>query len=276
MNDFLRLFSLGIGTWFESWSFIFRNKLAHYFVFPVLLSVLLGAGAIVFIKNGIDLVLSLLNPYMEYTALPNGNWWTKSIEIFSNLGTYAIAFILWVISIYTFSKVNKYFILAFMSPVMALLSERTETILTGAKFPFDGAQLVRDVVRGVGLAIRNFFVEFFLTIVVLWGAELLITIFLPPLGVLLSPVFFLLSLLIGAYFFGFSTLDYYNERKRLSYKESVEYIRSKKGLAIGNGILFSLLFLIPVVGVTISTITCTVAATLAMHKENVRSSLSNK
>jgi len=62
-------------------------------------------------------------------------------------------------------------------------------------------------------------------------------------------------------------MDYYNERQRLSFGESIKSVRNKKGIAIGNGTIFSMIFMIPVIGVTISTVTCTVAATIALDKE---------
>jgi len=267
MNVFFRHFSLGVGTWFESWRFIFRNGLIHYFIYPILLSILLGMGAVALIRKGVDFVMSFVTPHLDYVAMPNSGWWERTLDVLADIGKYGISFILWIIAWYTFQKVSKYLILALMSPVMALLSEKTETILTGKLYPFDGQQLVRDIVRGIGLAIRNFFVEIFLTVILIWGLDLFLTIFIPPLGIILSPVFALLSFFIGAYFFGFSTMDYYNERQRLSFGESIKSVRNKKGIAIGNGTIFSLIFMIPVIGVTISTVTCTVAATLALNKE---------
>lgn len=224
-------------------------------------------GAVALIKKGVNLIMDSITPRLEYTAMPDGGWWDKTKDVLSDISSYAISFVLWIIAWYTFRKISKYVTLAVMSPVMALLSERAETILTGKEYPFDGQQLVRDVIRGIGLAVRNFVVEIFLTVILLWGVNLFITIFFPPLGVILSPVFAILSFFVGAYFFGFSTIDYYNERKRLSFRESIRSIRNVKGIAVGNGSVFTLLMTIPFVGVTIATVTCTVAATLAMHKE---------
>ncbi len=266
-------FSLGVGTWFESWGFIFRNGLAHFFIYPIIISILLGMGAVALIRKAVNYIMDFISPRLEYTSIPDGDWWDRTKDVLSDLSSYAISFILWIIAWYTFRKISKYLTLAIMSPVMALLSERTETILTGKEYPFNGQQFVRDVVRGIGLAIRNFIVELFLTVILLWGINLFITLFIPPLGVILSPVFALLSFLVGAYFFGFSTMDYYNERKLLSFSQSIKSIRELKGLAIGNGTVFALFFMIPFVGVTVSTITCTVSATLAMHR--LKGSLTN-
>lgn len=270
MNNFAKQFQLGVTTWFESWGFIFRNGLAHYFLYPILISILLGMGATALIRQGVRWIMSLVEPNIQYTALPDDTFWHKVLDVLSNIGEYGIAFILWIVGLYAFSKINKYLTLGLMSPVMTVISEKTEHILTGKTYAFDGQQFVRDIVRGVSLAIRNLIVELFLSIIVVWGANLLLTILFPPLGVILSPLSVIVSFFIGAYFFGFSTMDYYNERKRLSYFESVQSIRKMKGIALGNGSLFALLFMVPFIGTAISIITCTVSATLAMYKEDQR------
>ena len=155
--------------------------------------------------------------------------------------------------------------LAVMSPVMALLSERVDSIVTGNKFPFNGQQIVREIFRGIALALRNLFLELFLV----WGLlflNLLIGIFVPPLVVITSPVTSVLIFFIGAYFYGFSTMDYTNERRKRKMGESIRITRKYKGVAAGNGTIFSILFLVPGIGTAIATITCTVAATLAMNE----------
>jgi CysZ protein len=265
MNDFFRQFSLGIGAWFESWRFIRKNNLTHYFIYPIILSILLGMGAVAFIRSGVRYVMSWITPHIEYTALPDGNWWNKTLDVLSDIGSYGIAFILWIIAFYTFRKASKYLTLALMSPVMALLSEKTEAILTGREYPFNGPQFVRDIVRGVLLAIRNFTVEILLSVVVIWGVDLIITLLFPPIGIALAPVFVVLSFCIGAYFYGFSTMDYYFERQRYGMSRSVDEVRKRKGLAVANGTVFNFLMMVPFIGVTVATITCTVAATIALH-----------
>ncbi len=260
LNQFLR----SIQTWIQSWGFILRNRLTHYFLYPIALSILMGMGAVALIRQGVDYLMNFIEPHLQYTAIPQGSWWSQVWEVLVDWSHYGIAFILWIIALLVFQKINKYLTLALMSPIMALISERTESIVTGKQFPWDGRQWVRDVIRGILLAMRNLLAEFMITVVFIWGIDLLITLVIPPLGVLLSPVFAVLSFVVGAYYFGFSTMDYYNERQHLSIGQSIKSIQRNKGIAIGNGTIFSILFSIPLIGVTLATITCTVAATLAM------------
>ena len=152
-----------------------------------------------------------------------------------------------------------------MAPVMAYLSERVETIITGKKYAFNLQQFISDVIRGIALAIRNLLIEF----VILFLLFILSNV--PIIG-WVTPI---LLLIVECYFFGFAMLDYSNERKRLTIKESTSLIYKHKGLAIGNGMAFYLLMLVPVIGLMIGPSYGVVAATIATNR-NRPSSLENK
>jgi CysZ protein len=57
-------------------------------------------------------------------------------------------------------------------------------------------------------------------------------------------------------------IDYTNERYKLSVSESISFIRKNKGLAIGNGFIFALIFAIPVAGMLVAPIVAVIAATI--------------
>jgi len=262
-------FALGINTWFRSWGFISRNGLMHYFLYPLLIGILWYMGMAVFIIECIDYLWTSFGPDITYDPIPNAGWIEQARAVLSEIGKYALAFVIGILIFYSSLKISKYIILIAMSPVMSMLSEKTNDILEGKSNPFSMQQLIRDVLRGTVLAIRNMFIE----LILIWAIGLInifITIAVPPLGLILIPFIPLISFIVGAYFFGFSTMDYTNERHRLSIAQSIQLIRKNKGIAIANGSIFALLFRIPVIGVSICTVTCTVSACIAMKESRER------
>ena len=116
-------------------------------------------------------------------------------------------------------------------------------------------RFVSDVLRGVVLAIRNLVIEFTILF------SLFLFSFIPILG-WIAPF---LMLVVEFFFFGFSMIDYSNERKKMSVSESTRFIFANKGLATANGGVFYALLLVPVLGLMIGPTYGVVAATLATH-----------
>jgi CysZ protein len=151
----------------------------------------------------------------------------------------------------------KYLFLIIGSPVFAYLSEKTESIIEGRELPFSFVQLLNDVYRGIRLALRN----------TLWQAVFTISILLlsfVPVAGWVSPV---IMLFVECYYYGFSMLDYSCERHKLSPSESIEFIGKHKGLAIGNGMVFFLMHIVPVVGWILAPAYAVVAATMSLYHQ---------
>jgi CysZ protein len=148
----------------------------------------------------------------------------------------------------------KYFFLIIGSPVFAYLSEKTAAIVEGKDFPFSFRQLMLDIARGIKLALRN----------TLWqGVYLLALLFLSFLPVVgwISP---LIAVFIESYYYGFSMLDYSLERNKISPSQSIDYISRHKGLAIGNGMMFYVMHLVPILGWVLAPAYAVIAATLSL------------
>jgi len=151
----------------------------------------------------------------------------------------------------------KYLFLIIGSPLFAYLSEKTEAILEGKDYPFNFSQLLKDILRGIKLAIRNGLWQAVYTV------SILILSFIPVVG-WVTPVF---SLLIECYYYGFSMLDYSCERHKLSPSQSIEYIAKHKGLAMGNGMVFYLMHAFPIIGWVLAPAYAVVAATLSLYHQ---------
>ena len=83
-----------------------------------------------------------------------------------------------------------------------------------------------------------------------------------PLAGWLTPI---LALLVECYYYGFSMLDYSMERHRKTPAESIFFISSHKGLAVGNGLAFYMMHLLPVIGWILAPAYSVVAATLSLY-----------
>ena len=55
----------------------------------------------------------------------------------------------------------KYLVVIILSPLLAHLSQKTEQILTGNKYRFNLEQLIKDIRRGIRIALRNLIRQYF-------------------------------------------------------------------------------------------------------------------
>ena len=140
--------------------------------------------------------------------------------------------------------------------MFAYLSEKTESIIEGKEYPFNFRQLMKDILRGIKLALRNILWQTVYTL------SILILSFIPVVG-WVTP---LLALLVECYYLGFSMLDYSCERNKLSTSQSILFIGRHKGLAIGNGLVFYLMHLVPILGWLLAPSYAVIAATISLYK----------
>jgi len=256
--SFIKDFSFGLRTYSEALSFIFKKKLAWFFIFPLIFNILLFWFGWDMVNEYSDTAKVYLQNQFELTQ---GDFWGSGflktmMDAFVWL-TFKIMFFL------LFAYLGGYIIIILMSPVFSYLSERTEKIKTGIDYPFSMRQLVKDVLRGVIIAVRNFSIEVILTLL------MFILSFIPIIGWLAAIMLFFIS----AYFYGFSFMDYALERKKLNLKQSVQFMRENKGIVIANGFVFSLCLIIPFCGVSLSSfaaIISVVAGTLAISEMDTR------
>jgi len=244
---------IGLKGFLEALGFIRKNGLTYFFLFPILISILVLIALFMVKGQIIDFVNDF---FMNTLGLDHSQddfqgWFGKILRVL-------IAITIWVAVTYIFWVFNKYIVLVALSPMLAILSEKTEEILTGRKYPFSASQLLSDAMRGVGVALRNMVLEVFFIVVFT-----IIGIFIP----VLTPLLFLLMFIISAYFYGFSMMDYINERHKLSIRQGVRFIRQNRGMAFANGAIFDLLMRIPVIGVIFAPIIGCVGATLAVHQK---------
>lgn len=139
----------------------------------------------------------------------------------------------------TLMKFSKYLVVILLSPFLAYLSQKCEKIITGNTYAFSLPQLYRDIRRGVRIALRNIMWHYFFFAIIFlvsyFGWE-------DPEK---SPVFYL-TYVLGFFYYGFSFMDYVNERLRWDLDESIRFVRKHRGLAISIGMIYSIMILVPV------------------------------
>ncbi len=229
--------------------FIVKHKLWKWILIPGLIYTILFLG-------GMYLFWTSSNTAIEFLLLKSGvkNWLDKMQDSWINFFFIVGQIILRLVLLLFYFSLFKFLFLIIGSPLFAYLSEKTESIMEGKDFPFSVKQLLKDAARGVKIALRNLLWQ---TVYVI---SILILSFIPLFG-WIAP---LVALLVECYYFGFSMLDYSSERNKLSSSQSIEFIGMHKGLAIGNGIVFYVMHLIPVVGWLLAPSYAVIAATISL------------
>ncbi|MFZ6052667.1 EI24 domain-containing protein [Halocola ammonii] len=260
-------FWTGIREYFNAISFIFRHRLLHFFIYPLVLAIIMITAFTFSLVELVDLVSTPVFRFFEIENPVVGAFyeWETIKYWLANFAKYATVVVIYILLIYLYFKLQKYIVLILMAPLMALLSERVDAILTGREFPFSWPQFFKDVWRGIVISIRNFAIEMGL-ILAAWIVNLAVSLFFSPLSVVVAPATVVFLFLLSSFYYGAASIDFNAERYRLSVRESVAYLHRNRGLAISNGLFFQLWMYIPFAGMIIAPVTCTVGATLAVRK----------
>jgi CysZ protein len=239
----------GISGYAGAFSVISKLKLWKYFIIPIVISIL-TAIIIGFIAYGLS---DNIGRFLAKIWV-----WDWGKETFITISSFIGAIFLLVIGLILY----KHIILALSAPFMSPVSEKIEIHINGSlRSNHRKTTFQEQLWRGIRINIRNL------------GKELLITIpilllkFIPVVNIFSTILLFL----VQAYYAGFGNMDYTLER-HFKYKESVSFVNKNKGFSIGNGIVFMLCLLIPVLGIIIvlplSVTAASVKTVELLNKEN--------
>jgi CysZ protein len=243
---------IAVQSYFKAHQFIRTNRLWKWILVPGLIyAILFIASSYFFVRSATDVIGYL-------TQVTGLNTWVQKFQN-SWLGFFftLAGVILWIILMFFYFSLFKYLWLIFGSPLFAYLSEKTGSIIEGKEFPFSWKQMLKDMGRGIKLALRNALWQTVYTI------SILILSFIPIIG-WATPI---LALFVECYYFGFSMLDYSCERRKLSTAQSIEFIGRHKGLAIGNGLVFYAMHGLILVGWVLAPAYAVIAATISLYQQ---------
>jgi CysZ protein len=228
----------GLKTYGSSFGLISKLGLWKYFAVPMAISVI-TASAIGFaawgFSDNLGAWISKIWPW-EWGA----EAFTTIAEVFGGILIIALGLILY-----------KHIIMALSAPFMSPVSEKIEAHLKGGVHIHRETSFRAQLWRGVRINVRNLGMELLLTI------PILILGLIPIVGIIST----LLLFLVQAYYAGFGNMDYTLER-HYKYAQSINFVQKNRGHAIGNGIVFMLFLLIPVLGVILVLPLSVTAATV--------------
>ena len=161
-------------------------------------------------------------------------FWEWGAETFRAISNFIGALIIIALGIIVY----RHIVMALSAPFMSPVSEKIEKHLFGTEHSHRNTSNTEQLWRGIRINVRNLVMELLLTIpIILIG-------FIPIVGIISSILLFL----VQSYYAGFGNMDYTLER-HFKYSESIKFVQRNRGLAIGNGIVFMLVLLIPIVGI---------------------------
>jgi len=213
---------LGVSAYFKHLPKIRKGKLGRFFLAPLLLGFLLMATI----------------GTTAYGLSDNlGNWlsgwykWEIGSEFINSASTWIGGSIIFVLGL----MLAKYIVLILASPFMSPMSQKIEAQFDlSPNLPSAGLSPIQGIFRGLRIASGNIIKELFFTVVLL-----ILSIILP----FLSPFTAILIFLIQAYYAGCGNMDYTLERY-FNVRESKQFMKAHRGLAIGNGAVFVALLML--------------------------------
>ena len=242
---------ISVQSYIGAHRFIRQHKLWKWILIPgFVYAVLFAVSMFFFGKSATDFIQWI------FTITHINNWIAHHPGGVVNFIFAFATFILWLVLMLFYFSLFKYIWLIVGAPLFAYLSEKTEAIINNRALSFSNKQWGADVVRGVSIALRN---TLWQTVYVI---SLLLLSFIPVAG-WITPV---IALLVEGYYYGFSMLDYSCGRRNMTSQQSIDFIGHHRGLAIGNGIIFYAMHLIPIIGWVLAPAYAVIAATLSMNK----------
>lgn len=242
---------LSVQSYIQTHRFIRQHKLWKWIVIPGLIYALLFAVSMIVFGESASRFIQWI-----FGVAHINSWVQHHQNGFLNFIFLFATYIFWLVLMLFYFSLFKYVWLIVGSPVFAYLSEKTEAILENRDFPFSFSKLLKDILRGTAIALRNMLWQ------TVYIVSLLLLSFIPLVG-WATPV---IALLVEAYFYGFSMLYYSCERRNMATQQSIDFIGRHRGLAIGNGFVFYALHLVPIIGWIFAPAYAVIAATISMIK----------
>lgn len=238
MNELLSSFS----AYAKSLQLARRHGWWSYIWIPVGVSIVIGLGLIALIVYSAPSVSNAVDSYYPWDTA-------------RSLVSVTIAIFTTILILSSGVLIFKYLILIIAFPFMSFLSQKVEKSLYGNVVGYESGpsyiQFVKEILRGIGISARLIFLE------VAWVIGLLLLSLIPGVAIITGPAIFL----VHAYYAGCANMDYTLERF-YNISDALRFMKDHFWMTLGNGIVFMLIFSIPVIGIFISPVWGTMSASL--------------
>ncbi|TXE19016.1 EI24 domain-containing protein [Psychroserpens burtonensis] len=218
----------GIQAYTGALALISKLKLWKYFFIPIIISVLTAsiiALSAYGISDNIGHFIARIWP------------WDFGKEVFTWISTFIGVIVVVAIGLILY----KHIIMALSAPFMSPVSEKIEAHLSGNLLHnHRQTSFKQQLWRGFRINFRNLAKELLITV------PLLLLKLIPVVNIFST----ILLVMVQAYYAGFGNMDYTLER-HFKYRESVQFIRNHRGIAVGNGLVFILFLIIPIIGIVL-------------------------
>lgn len=245
--NFIKNIFIGIKAYGGTFRLISSLGLWKYFLIPMLISFVTACGVGLLAWGLSDNIANLLDKL----------WiWEWGSQTFHTIGEVIGAFLIIAIGLILY----KHIIMALSAPFMSPVSEKIEAHLVGENYTHRETSNMAQLWRGVRINVRNLLMELLFTI------PILLLSLIPVVNFFTSVLLFL----VQSYYAGFGNMDYTLER-HFEVKESVQFVRKNRGIAIGNGIVFMGMLLIPVIGIILVlplSVTASTTETVRLLRES--------
>ncbi len=254
----LKEFVTAIQYYWRAHEFIQKHKMWKWFIIPGIVYACL-------------FVISVL--FFIHTASSFNEWFSKKIglekwlyieqESFSGFLFLFTSLTFFLIQLFFYFSIFKFVWLIVCSPLFLFLSRWVECLIEEKPFTYSFFSFLKDVSHAIRLVLRNGLWQ----MVYLFG--LLIVCFIPIVG-WFAPI---TAILLECFYYGFSMLDYGFIQQQKKMNESVFFINNHKGYAIGNGVSFYCIHLLPIIGWVLAPAYAIVAANLCLYAKKNESFL---
>ncbi|WP_438961821.1 EI24 domain-containing protein [Nonlabens sp.] len=239
----------GLKAYADGFALIGKLKLWQFFMVPMAISFFVAAMVVLAAYGLSDNLANLIDRL----------WiWEWGKETFHDVAVWisAISIILLGFILY------KHAVMALSAPFMSPVSERIEKHFypqARNHVQHRDTTNMEQLWRAVRINLRNILYEFSITI------PLLLLSFIPVVGIF----FTILAFVVQAYYAGFGNMDYTLER-HFKYRDSVNFVKRNRGIAIGIGTIFMLMLFIPILGVILVLPFSVTAASRATLEEMIK------